>query len=322
MYTSDECMKGVVCKRMEKKTIPLGEITVERCVPGKPHTGKVLAAIQAHADDIPIYCAGAVAKLLDEGYTGYLIQTTNDEKCGPTMSFGETILSNERDVNELARVLGLKQVFYLGYRNHLMDEASPIELRGRLMFLIRALKIDTVFTFNPWAHGEENPDHWITGQAVEAACWMAGNPKDYPEHLAAGVMPYSVKEKYYWVVRPGQPYNRVVDIGPYIDKRVDALRVNTTQGPAGVHGSMLKARLAQQGLRLPVLGDDDETADREYIRLFCSTAARELGQAYGMEYAEPFFYVAPGDSVFGFAEGSYIERYIAEHAVPLPLQSG
>jgi hypothetical protein len=146
---------------------------------------------------------------------------------------------------------------------------------------------------------------------------MAGNSKDYPEHLAAGVMPYSVKEKYYWVVRPGQPYNRVVDISPYLDRRMEGLRVNKAQGPAGSQGSRLKARLAQQGLRLPVLGDDDETADREYIRLFCSTAARELGQEYGVEYAEPFFYVPPGGSVYGFAEGVEIERYIAEHAVPL-----
>ncbi len=310
-------MKGVRFDRMKTKAIPYGEVQIERRLPGKPHAGKVLGAIQAHADDIPLYSAGTIAKLMDEGYTGYLIQTTNDEKCGPTMSFGETILSNEREVDELARVLGFKQVFYLGYRNHLMDEASPIELRCRLIFLIRALKMDTVFTFNPWGHDEENPDHWVTGQAVEAACWMAGNAKDYPEHLAAGIEPHAVKEKYYWVVRPGQPYNRIVDISDYLDKRTEALRVNKAQGPAGSSGSRLKARLAQQGVRLPILGDDDETADREYNRLFCSTAARVLGQEYGLEYAEPFFYVPPGGSVFGFAESAEIEAYITEHAVPI-----
>ena len=59
-------------------------VVVERPQAGRPHEGKVLAAIQAHADDIPLFCAGTIAKLLEEGYTGYLIQTTNDEKCGPT----------------------------------------------------------------------------------------------------------------------------------------------------------------------------------------------------------------------------------------------
>ena len=76
-------------------------VIIERPTPQRPHSGKVLAVVQAHADDIPFYCAGTVAKLVDEGYSAYLIQTTNDEKCGPTPSIGETILSNEREVDEL-----------------------------------------------------------------------------------------------------------------------------------------------------------------------------------------------------------------------------
>src|SRR2546427_12661509 len=44
-------------------------LMIERNQPGKPHAGKVLAAIQAHSDDIPLFAAGTVAKLIDEGYT-------------------------------------------------------------------------------------------------------------------------------------------------------------------------------------------------------------------------------------------------------------
>ena len=51
-----------------------GDLIIERSVPGKPHTGKVLAAIQPHSDDIPIFAAGTVAKLLEEGYSGHLIE--------------------------------------------------------------------------------------------------------------------------------------------------------------------------------------------------------------------------------------------------------
>jgi len=52
------------------------EIVVERARTGRPYAGKVLAAIQAHTDDIPIFAAGTVLKLMNEGYTGYLIRTT------------------------------------------------------------------------------------------------------------------------------------------------------------------------------------------------------------------------------------------------------
>jgi LmbE family N-acetylglucosaminyl deacetylase len=45
------------------------------------------------------------------------------------------------------------------------------------------LKVDTVVTVNPWGHGEENPDHRVTGRAVEEACWMGGMANDFPEHV-------------------------------------------------------------------------------------------------------------------------------------------
>ena len=40
--------------------------------------GKRFACIQAHSDDIPLMCGGLLAKLVAEGYKGWLIQTTND----------------------------------------------------------------------------------------------------------------------------------------------------------------------------------------------------------------------------------------------------
>src|ERR1035437_2682027 len=47
-------------------------VVLERSNPGQPHKGKVLLALQAHSDDIPLSAAGTVAKLIEEGYTGYL----------------------------------------------------------------------------------------------------------------------------------------------------------------------------------------------------------------------------------------------------------
>jgi LmbE family N-acetylglucosaminyl deacetylase len=285
-------------------------VVVERQVEGRPHCGKVFAAVQAHADDIPLFCAGTLAKLRAEGYQGYLIQTTNDEKCGPTPSLGETILQNEREVESLAAILGLQRTFFLGYRNHHLDGDSPLELRARLVFLFRLLKVDTVFTFNPWGQGEENPDHWVTARAVEAACWMAGMDKDYPEHLAAGLAPHGVRERYYWAARDGQTYNRVVDIGPWLEAKTAALSVNKAQGPGGSSGTQLRARLAERGLRLPGMDGDDESADRTYIRLFALPTFAALGQRHGLEYAEAFYYVGPGDT-------SALDNYVAQHAVPL-----
>jgi hypothetical protein len=55
------------------------EIVLERAAAGMPHKGKVLLAVQAHSDDIPLMAAGTVAKLVKEGYSGYLVRATNDD---------------------------------------------------------------------------------------------------------------------------------------------------------------------------------------------------------------------------------------------------
>jgi len=54
------------------------------------------------------------------------------------------VLSNEEEVEKLAKVLGFKQVFNLGYRNHRLDEVSIVEIRARLIYLFRALKVTTM----------------------------------------------------------------------------------------------------------------------------------------------------------------------------------
>ena len=177
-----------------------GPVKVDTFDESRPHEGKVLGIVQAHADDMPLCSGGLVAKLVAEGYRAFIIQTTNDEKCGAG-TIADAIKSNEVEVDALASCLGIEDVFNLGYRNHRQDENSIIEQRCRLIFLFRHLRVDTVMSFHPWAKWEENPDHYVTGQAVEAAKWMAGGDKDYPEHALAGVEPYSVSDQWY-LLRP------------------------------------------------------------------------------------------------------------------------
>lgn len=283
------------------------EVILERSQPGKPHAGKVLAVIQPHSDDIPIFAGGTVAKLIDEGYTGHLIRVTNDDMAGPG-TIGDTVLANEKDNAAVARVLGLRKVFDLNYSNHQMDNESRLEMRARFIFLFRLLQVDTVVCYDPWGHYEENPDHYVTASTVEAACWMAAGSKDYPEHFEAGLKPKAVREKYYFARGP-QLVNRVVDISAYMDKKVESNRVNVAQGPAGENGARFRRSLAERGLRLPILGDDDETANRNYIKHIVLERDRRLGQQWGVEYAEAFHYIGPPPNA--------AEEYARRHAVPL-----
>jgi LmbE family N-acetylglucosaminyl deacetylase len=290
------------------------EVVIERPAKGRPHEGKVLAAIQPHCDDLAFFAAGTVAKLIHEGYTGYMIRTTNDDAAGNGNTLGERVYSNEQGTYNTAQALGLKKVYDLGYRNHRMDEYNIQEIKGRLIFLFRLLKVDTIICYDPYGAYEENPDHYITAKAVEAACWMAGMSTDYPEQLDV-VQPHGVSEKYYFARGP-QLVNRVVDISNFVDKKVEANTANIFQGP-GADGAALRKKLLDQGKKLPILGADDRSANDSYIKNFMldldSEAIRgvpsdkKIGEQYGLGWAERFHYIGP--------KASMLDGFIRENSV-------
>jgi LmbE family N-acetylglucosaminyl deacetylase len=279
------------------------DIVIERGVSGIPHRGKVLALITPHLDDGPFFACGSVVKLLQEGYTGYFIRTSNDEKDSYDMSLGETVLANERDAKTFLQVSGLKQMFDFGYRNHRMDDVGRMEMRARLIFLFRLLKVDTIFSYDPWGHYEENPDHYVTAQAVEAACWMSAGHLDMPEHFTAGLKPHVVSEKYYFARGP-QLVNRMVDIGPTFGTKLACLRACQTMVTHMIRD--LNASLLERKLRVPGLSAVDGAAIDEYTKVALETRDGAAGRRFGLQYAEAFHYIGPDRSM---------DEYIASHAV-------
>jgi len=284
---------------------PQPQVTIERSIANLPHRGKVLALITPHLDDGPIFAGGTLAKLLAEGYTGFFIRTSNDEKDSYNSTLGETVLANERDTAEFVKTAGLKRCFDLSYRNHRMDDIPRTELRGRLIFLFRLLRVDTVLSYDPWGHYEENPDHYVTAQAVEAACWMAGDHLDLPEHFEAGLKPHSVQEKYYFARGP-QLVNRVVDIAPTLAQKIASVKCCRTMIDNMVRG--VNDSLNQRNLSIPEFTGDSQAAAQAFIHAAFVSRDKAAGANYGLEYAEQFHYIGPDHS---------LDEYISKHAVKL-----
>ena len=299
-----------------EKSVPWGyhidyeEIQVEKAREGKPHKGKVLMAIQPHSDDIPLSAGGLVAKLMDEGYTGYLCSVSDDSKGAGTYE------QNRIDNKKIAEFYGMKDSFELLMPHHQMDSIGIQDLKQRFIFLFRFLKVDTIVCMDPWGHYEENPDHYVTGRAVEAARWIAGM-KDYSEHFAAGIGPYTPKERYYYS-RAGQTNNLIVDISNYIDKKVEVNLLNLAKGPAGNNGVMLRAKLAKEGKKLPILEGDEYAANFNFTKYFVFEKNKTLGEKYGFQWAEGYHYMTdiPWDNQVE-DPSSRLQEYIRENAVPL-----
>jgi hypothetical protein len=143
---------------------------------------------------------------------------------------------------------------------------------------------------------------------------MAAGAKDYPEHYRAGLKPARIREKYYHARSPQghNLVNRVVDISSYIDTKVRGNVANRGKGPAGASGSRLRQQLAKNGKKLPMLGNDDETANFEYVKHFLMDGWKTLGEQFGVQYAEAFRYIGPQPD---YREN--IRKYVDENSVAL-----
>ncbi len=100
----------------------------------------------------------------------------------------------------------------------------------------------------------------------------------------------------------------MVDIGPWVEKKIDANLENKAQGPAGETGAGLRQKLASEGKVLPLLGDSDLKANREYIRQFVLARDREIGARHGLSFAEQYHYIGPPEDSVG--------DYIRQNARP------
>ena len=250
------------------------EFVVERWGSSRPSEGRVFAAVFPHSDDLAIFAGGTVMKLISEGYKGYFIKTTNDEMDSYDLSFAETVYRIAKETDDVVRYLKLEKLYSLDYKNHYLEHSQLTEIRHRLITLFRFLKVDTVVSFDPWGHYEENPDHYITAHAVETACWTSGRQLDLPELKDMGLAPKFVTRKYL-VARGPQIVNRIVDITPVIDRKLECMKLHATP--------MENMYRTYKDLHPDVSLTQNDFVEQEFLQ--------KADAIYDVEYAEKFHYI-------------------------------
>lgn len=286
-------------------------IVLERKMSGKPNEGKILVAVSANIADIPIYSSGTCVKLMNEGYEGYLIRISNDELYGDGSIF-QNIHSNETETMNSAKALGFSETFNLYYQNHNMHGKPLTDLIVRLVFIFRMLKADTVITLMPSDFDDTSPEKEVTFNSVKQAVILAGNKNYYAEHLDADLTAHFVNKLYFAANMNEPSFNRIVDISSAVGQKIDSILECNTQG-SGKKGSLLRKKLASEGKQLPILGKNDRTANREYIRNFILDTDKQTGQKYGLEYAETFCYIDREKS----GETQKLKEYIEKNAIKI-----
>jgi LmbE family N-acetylglucosaminyl deacetylase len=157
---------------------------------------QTLLAVLAHPDDESFGMGGTLALYATRGCDVYLVCATrgevgeaDEEHMKGFATVGEM---RESELRCAAGILGLKGVFFLGYRdsgmpgtpenNHPDAQAGhPVEeVAGRVAKYIRELKPEVILTFDPIG-GYRHPDHIHIQQATTLAFERANDPNFHPE---------------------------------------------------------------------------------------------------------------------------------------------
>ena len=167
--------------------LPLGELP----------PGKILMVAQPHHDDhtTDYGMGGVIARFIENGYKGYYIRASNDEKDGSN-GYARNDIVNLKETWDGIRILGMEEVISLNWRNDFMNPIPLNELREQLIFLIRKYRPDVVLGHNPWEHYQKNPDHRNVARALVEAYWLAGYETVHPEYFLLGLKPHTAAHFY------------------------------------------------------------------------------------------------------------------------------
>jgi LmbE family N-acetylglucosaminyl deacetylase len=268
--------------------------------------------------DYLIAAGGTLAKLIGEGYTVNVVQIGNDEKNSVGLSPADTRLANNREGEQAARMLGIREVYLLNHKTGELGQVSTNEIRNQLFGLIRHYKPQIIFHPDPWVHYEPDWDHFFSARAAEEFSYGSGRYVG-EEFSRMGLPPVSVRETYYYAAnrpyRPGEGGHgaaefRPVDIGSTFNVKVAALQQLETANR--VYASQVKARLQLAGRPSPLLRVLDRASIGTLIRTYAEELASTIGRKHGFTYGEEFNYHGAGNPV---------PEHVREKAKPLSTPS-
>lgn len=229
---------------------------------------QVYMVVFPHPDDAEFYAGGTVKKLTSQGHGVFYACLTNGNVGSYDRSMTPERLSEIRrqELTEAARVLGVEKVFFLGYDDSTLYPS--LEMRARVVRLLRIVKADTVLGLDPWRAHLTHIDHrtaaWVAIEAASNAGWHLAH---HEQSTCEGIEPHQVREVHLFDTDDANYY---VDVTDTVEDKVKACLCHRSQISFGVpKGDDLKRAMLETG---------------EQVR----RRAQQLGAKCGYQYAEAF----------------------------------
>ncbi len=201
-------------------------------IPEWENKQKILV-ILAHPDDPEFFMGATIKRWTQQGHqVVYYLLTKGDKGTQDRdLPAEELMRTRVSEQTAAAKILGVEEVHFLENPDGFLELTN--DLRREVTRIIRKEKPDILVSSDPTNFFPNNdasinhPDHRMAGQIViESFFPAAGNPKFFPELLAEGYEPHSVKEV--WFSLTHQP-NTILDITDTWPVKIKALHEHRSQ---------------------------------------------------------------------------------------------
>lgn len=247
---------------------------------------EVVLAIGAHPDDIEFFAGGTIAQFIKEGKEIFYIITTNGQRGSlKSDTDPEALISiREAETRSAAEVLGVKDVFFLGYEDGFLDRTPHLELREKYIYYIRKLKPRILMTFDPWNPYEPHSDHRKTALAAFESCYFCHYPLFHPE---TELEPHFVSE--IWLFRSPNPNTWI----PLNNVRIKAKALSKHASQIQMLKEEVFGQFKAESIDISTLEHID---NKTLIDIFVRSMAEQDGKKAGFKFAEAFKIIKLGYS--------------------------
>ena len=194
----------------------------------------------AHPDDESFIAAGVTRKYTSQGVRVLLVTATLGEegKVGsPAVCTREDLPKvRETELLAAARLIGIEKVHQLGYHDRQLEKAPHLEIREKLVTLIRTYRPQIVISFDP--NGTNlHPDHMAISRFTTDAVAAAADPRWFKTigqpHLVQRLL-WTTPVPFWELVRGGEMafqagVDFMIDIQPWVSIKINALKMHKTQ---------------------------------------------------------------------------------------------
>jgi LmbE family N-acetylglucosaminyl deacetylase len=247
-----------------------------------------LLVFSPHPDDAEFFAGGTIARMTREGAEATIVIVSDGRRGSFELAAEALAARRKQEAARGAAALGARPPVWLGHPDLELDTLPPGALREQFVRLIREHRPDVVIAEDAFFPLEVHPDHRAVALAVSDALSFASLPLTHPEHVAEGLEPHFVTEKYFYAVSPSA-VNRIVDITETISRKLAAMAEHETQVAFLVEDVMRQARLA--GIDVEAILGEAAADPMAALRWAIEAEAGQVGQRADVAYGEAFRYV-------------------------------